>query len=118
MQSVAQTQPVTQTPSQRLVREIPGFIYRHRQTGELLGILSCDSGHWLETLDASGYKSERHLRDITNAHERVSQGSLRATREVVTDHGGEFAATRVVWSVDRYELLGAMRALEESRAAC
>ena len=116
MQSVAQTQPVTQTPAQQLSEKLPGFIYRHRQTGELLGILSCDSGHWLETLDASGYKSERHLRDITNAHERVSKGSLRATREVVTDHGGEFAALRVVWSADPHELLGAMRALEESGA--
>ncbi len=117
MSMLQQIQPQTLGAAQRLVREIPGFIYRHRQTGELLGILSCDSGHWLETLDASGYKSERHLRDITNAHERVSKGSLRATREVVTDHGGEFAVERVVWSVDRGELLMELRALEESRAA-
>ena len=117
MSMLQQIQPQTLGAAQRLVREIPGFIYRHRQTGELLGILSCDSGHWLETVDAQGFVRECHLRDVTNAYERVVKGTLRATRSTRRDHGGEFPTTYEVWSVGRGELLAMMREAAEKAAA-
>lgn len=103
--------------SARLPRLIPGFIYAERETGELLGVVSCDSRHFIEVIDLSGFVSEKHVRDIHNGYKLVAKTGLRAVRETLSDHAGEFATMFVRWSVGRPELLGAVQAVAGKVAA-
>ncbi len=107
----------TEGASARLSRIIPGYIYAERETGELLGVVSCDSRHFLEVIDVTGFVSEKHVKDIHNGYKLVHKTGLRAVRETLSDHAGEFATTFVRWSVGRPELLRAVQAVAGRVAA-
>lgn len=111
----AQTEPLT--PGARLTRELPGFIYRHQQTNQIVGVLSCDTGHFIEVMRVDGFVSEKHVKDIHNGYKLVAKTGLRAVRETLSDHAGEFATTFVRWSVGRPELLRAVQAVAGKVAA-
>lgn len=103
--------------SARLSRLVPGFIYTERETGELLGVVSCDSRHFLEVIDVTGFVSEKHVKDIHNGYKLVSKTGLRAVREVLEDHAGEFAVFYVLFSVSRGELFSALQTVAGKAAA-
>jgi hypothetical protein len=50
----------------RIPVELPGMIFKHKQTGQLVGILSCDEGQWCELVSPSAARTERHLRCTQN----------------------------------------------------
>ncbi len=107
----------TEGASVRLSRLMPGIIYADRKTSELLAVVSCDSRHFIEVMRVDGFVSEKHVKDIHGGYELVSKTGLRAVRETLSDHAGEFATTFVRWSVGRPELLRAVQAVAGKVAA-
>lgn len=105
------TETPIRTPAvqNRLCRELPGYIWQHRETGKLVGVVSCDEGQWLEVMDEHGWVTERHFTDITNYYDQVQKGRLRAVCAFKLDTHGEFPIQRRVWGVLRGELLLEMR---------
>lgn len=97
--------------SARLPRLLPGIIYAERETGELLGVVSCDSRHFIEVMRVDGFVCEKHVKDIHGGYELVHKTGLRAVRETLSDHAGEFAVFYVLFSVSRGELFSCLRAV-------
>ena len=114
-------QTETHTPASpetlaRLPSKICGIIWRNRETGLLWGCLSCDSGCWLELIDALGFPHERHFAGMRNEYDQVGRARMRVTSRVETDHAGDFPVTRTIWRGERHELMLAMAVAERVAA--
>jgi hypothetical protein len=93
----------------RIPVELPGTIFRHKQTGQLVGILSCDEGQWCELVSPSAARTEHHLTDVLKNHSKASKANLSVLSKVETDCRGELPISRRTCRVRVSELVQALQ---------
>jgi len=111
MSAIAYPDTEQRVPIQaRIPVELPGTLFRHKDTGQLIGVLSCDEHHWAVIMTPSKARYELPVTDIAKHYRRLYSANLEVFSRVETDCSGELPVDR---RVCRVSTAGLLKGLEE-----